>query len=145
MLKRRSKKEHGVSFYGILLSFVIIPAIVISFVLGTVMYTITSKESEAQLSAAMISLVTETGIAFDATGKDTAHIEDVIDKLDNSKMLGFPSAYLYFVDNTGIVLYHPDTSKKGAMIQNDAVRGLAASLEKGEKIDKNSAISYVYN
>ena len=266
--KTTKKKKLHLSFYNILLMFVIVPTITISLVLGIVMNNVTSKESEDQLRRSMTSLISEAGIAFDnstenakktmqtfatspviinylkdpnngelakaaesytkdffgkldgwegiylanwdskvlthpsdavvgkimregdslkelqyamSTDKDSVYnigiinspasgelimsmympiydgstpigyigagtyIDNVVEELNHVSGLGFPSAYLYFVDNTGIVLYHPDESKKGTMITNDAVRGLAASLEKGEKIDQSGAIDYVYN
>lgn len=266
--KTTKKKKLHLSFYNILLMFVIVPTITISLVLGIVMNNVTSKESEDQLRRSMTSLISETGIAFDnstenakktmqtfatspviinylkdqnngelakeaesytkdffgkldgwegiylanwdskvlthpsdavvgkimregdslkelqyamSTDKDSVYnigiinspasgelimsmympiydgstpigyigagtyIDNVVEELNHVSGLGFPSAYLYFVDNTGIVLYHPDESKKGTMITNDAVRGLAASLEKGEKIDQSGTIDYVYN
>lgn len=139
------KKKIRISFYGILLAFVIVPAITISVTLGIVMDNITSKELEEQLHRSMTSLITETGVAFESMNISETDIDSVIDKLDNTKSLGFPSAYLYFVDEKGVVLYHPDESKNGNMIQNDAVRGIVSSLEKGEKIDQSGAIDYTYN
>lgn len=265
MLKKREKRK--ISFYGILLLFVIVPAITISLILGIVMNRMTSTESEDQLRWSMTSLISETGVAFDnstenakktiqtfatspviinylkdqnnaelakeaesytkdffgkldgwegiylanwgskvlthptdavvgkvmregdklkelqdamSADKDSVYntgiinspasgelimsmympiydgatpigyigagiyVDNIVEELNNVSGLGFPSAYMYFVDNTGIVLYHPDESKKGTMITNDAVRGLAASLEKGEDIPKSDTIDYVY-
>lgn len=266
--KTTKKKKLHLSFYNILLMFVIVPTITISLVLGIVMNNVTSKESGDQLRRSMTSLISETGIAFDnstenakktmqtfatspviinylkdqnnadlakeaenytkdffgkldgwegiylanwdskvlthpadavvgkvmregdslkelqdamSADKDSVYnigiinspasgelimsmympiydgatpvgyigagtyVDNVVEGLNHVSGLGFPSAYLYFVDNTGIVLYHPDESKKGTMITNDAVRGLAASLGKREKIDQSGAIDYVYN
>ena len=63
MLKKREKRK--ISFYGILLLFVIVPAITISLILGIVMNRTTSAESEDQLRRSMTSLISETGVAFD--------------------------------------------------------------------------------
>lgn len=268
MLKKREKREkRKISFYGILLLFVIVPAITISLILGIVMNRATSTESEDQLRRSMTSLISETGVAFDnstenakktiqtfatspviinylkdqnnaelakeaehytkdffgkldgwegiylanwdskvlthpsdavvgkvmrkgdklkelqdamSADKDSVYntgiinspvsgelimsmympiydgatpigyigagiyVDNIVEELNNVSGLGFPSAYMYFVDNTGLVLYHPDESKKGTMITNDAVRGLAASLEKNEDIPKSDTIDYVY-
>lgn len=150
MAREKVMKKRGLSFYSILLLLVIVPAVIISLVLGIVMNRVTSMESEDQLRRSMTSLITETGVAFDSmTGSSgdiaTVNFEDIIEKLDHTQLLGFPSTYLYFVDTKGIVLYHPDSSKKGKMIQNDAVRGIVSSLEKGETLDKSGVIDYVYN
>ncbi len=267
MRKLKRNRNFKISLYGILLLFVIVPAVTISLILGIVMNRTTSKESEDQLRRSMTSLISETGVAFDSStenakktmqtfatspviinylkdqdnaelarqaesytkdffgkldgwegiylanwdskvlthptdavvgkvmregdklkelqdamsaDKDSVYntgiinspasgelimsmympiydgttpigyigagtyIDNIVEELNNVSGLGFSSAYMYFVDNTGIVLYHPDESKKGTMITNDAVRGLAASLEKGEDIPKSDTIDYVY-
>lgn len=63
--KTTKKKKLHLSFYNILLMFVIVPTITISLVLGIVMNNVTSKESGDQLRRSMTSLISETGIAFD--------------------------------------------------------------------------------
>lgn len=46
--------------------------------------------------------------------------------------LGLSSAYIYFVDRGGTMLFHPDESKIGNPVENAAVKGLVAKLEAGE-------------
>jgi len=64
-------------------------------------------------------------------------------KITDVSSLGLKSAYVYFVDNTGIMLYHPDETKIGNAVENEAVKGLVARLEKGEEI-KPDCVSYKY-
>lgn len=139
------KKKFHLSFYNILLMFVIVPTITISLTLGIVLNSVTSKESEGQLKKSMTSLAAETGVVLDNMDWNEQSIDGIINDIDKSYLLGFDSAYLYVVDKTGIVLYHPDSSKKGNMITNDAVRGLTESLNSGKKLDSSGAIDYMYN
>ena len=54
-----------------------------------------------------------------------AHYADV-------SALGRSSAYIYYVDSAGTMLYHPDESKIGNPVENAAVKGLVAQLEAGQ-------------
>lgn len=53
-------------------------------------------------------------------------------KFSDVSGLNLSSAYIYFVDSTGIMLYHPDESKIGNPVENEAVKGLVARLAAGE-------------
>ena len=57
--------------------------------------------------------------------------------------LGLSSAYIYFVDSVGTMLYHPDESKIGNPVENAAVKGLVARLEKGESPEPD-CVQYLY-
>lgn len=46
--------------------------------------------------------------------------------------LGLKSAYIYFVSPDGTMLYHPDESKIGNPVENEAVKGVVAKLAAGE-------------
>lgn len=53
-------------------------------------------------------------------------------KFADVSSLGLSSAYIYFVDGAGTMLYHPDESKIGNPVENEAVKGLVARIEKGD-------------
>ena len=75
---------------------------------------------------------------FDAAGSPIGYVgagtfvHSVVANFSDVKTLGMDSAYIYFVDPTGIMLYHPDESKIGNMAENDAVKGLVAKMAAGE-------------
>lgn len=52
--------------------------------------------------------------------------------------LGLESAYIYFVDNQGTMLFHPDPEKVGSPVENDAVKKVVAELEAGNHPDPES-------
>lgn len=52
--------------------------------------------------------------------------------------MGLDSAYIYFVDNQGTMLYHPDPEKVGSPVENDAVKKVVAELEAGNHPDPES-------
>lgn len=59
-------------------------------------------------------------------------VANVAQNISDVSGLNLSSAYVYFVDNQGTMLHHPDESKIGAPVENSAVKGLVAQLEAGE-------------
>ncbi len=53
-------------------------------------------------------------------------------KFSDVKSLGLETAYIYFVDAGGTMLYHPTPEKIGNPVENAAVKGLVERLSKGE-------------
>ncbi|MCR4990036.1 MAG: methyl-accepting chemotaxis protein [Lachnospiraceae bacterium] len=60
------------------------------------------------------------------------YVNDMASKVSDVSGLKLSSAYIYFVDNVGTMLYHPDESKIGNPVENAAVKGLVARLAAGE-------------
>ena len=56
----------------------------------------------------------------------------VASEISDVSGLNLSSAYVYFVDSAGTMLYHPDETKIGNPVENAAVKGLVARLEAGE-------------
>ena len=71
------------------------------------------------------------------------YVNEVASKVSDVSSLGRSSAYIYFVDNAGTMLYHPDESKIGNPVENAAVKGLVAQLESGQHPDP-ACIEYEY-
>ena len=71
------------------------------------------------------------------------YVHDIASRVSDVTGLGLSSAYIYFVDKVGTMLYHPDESKIGNPVENAAVKGLVAQLEKGEHPEP-SCIEYEY-
>ena len=60
------------------------------------------------------------------------YVSNVAADISDVSGLDLSSAYVYFVDNVGTMLHHPDPEKVGNPVENAAVKGLVAQLEKGE-------------
>ncbi len=60
------------------------------------------------------------------------YVSTVAADISDVSGLNLSSAYVYFVDNTGTMLHHPDPEKIGNPVENAAVKGLVAKLEAGE-------------
>ncbi len=54
-----------------------------------------------------------------------------------------PDGYIYVVDKSGTMLYHPTPEKIGQPVENDAVKQLVSELEAG-KIPEPGVIEYVF-
>lgn len=70
-------------------------------------------------------------------------INEVAADFQDVSALGLTSAYVYMVDNEGIMLFHPDESKIGNSVENEAVKGVIARIEKGETV-KPECVEYLY-
>lgn len=71
----------------------------------------------------------DTPIGFVGAG---TFVNDVANKISDVSSLGLSSAYVYFVDSQGTMLYHPDESKIGNAVENEAVKNLVAKIAAGE-------------
>ena len=70
-------------------------------------------------------------------------VHDVAAQISDVSGLGLSTAYIYFVDKGGTMLFHPDESKIGNPVENAAVKELVARLEKGER-PAPGCIKYVF-
>ena len=70
-------------------------------------------------------------------------VNEVAANISDVSALGRTSAYIYFVDSQGTMLYHPDESKIGNPVENDAVKGLVAQIGAGQTPEPE-CITYRY-
>ena len=70
-------------------------------------------------------------------------VNNIASKVTDVSGLSLSSAYIYFVDKEGTMLYHPDSSKIGNPVENDAVKGLVAKLAAGQHPSPD-CITYEY-
>ncbi len=60
------------------------------------------------------------------------YVKGIAEAISDVSGLELSSAYIYFVDKEGTMLFHPDESKIGNPVENAAVKGLVAKLAAGE-------------
>ena len=60
------------------------------------------------------------------------YVKGIAEGISDVTGLKLSSAYVYFVDREGTMLFHPDESKVGNPVENAAVKGLVAKLAAGE-------------
>lgn len=71
------------------------------------------------------------------------YVNQIAAKYSDVSGLGLSTAYIYFVDDEGTMLFHPDESKIGNPVENAAVKGLLEKLAAGEHPDP-ACIEYEY-
>lgn len=87
--------------------------------------------ASGQLIMSLYYPIIEGGKPIGYIGAGT-YVHDFAAKFSDVSGLGLSSAYIYFVDKGGTMLFHPDESKIGNPVENAAVKGLVAKLEAGE-------------
>lgn len=71
------------------------------------------------------------------------YVNDVAARISDVSSLGLKTAYIYFVDREGIMLYHPTPEKIGNPVENAAVKELVARIGNGEHPEP-ACITYVF-
>ena len=103
---------------------------------------ILTSPASGQLTQSFYYPVMDNGQPIGFVGGGT-FVHDVASQISDVSGLGLTSAYIYFVDNHGTMLFHPDESKIGNPVENAAVKELVAKLEKGER-PQPGCIKYVF-
>lgn len=71
----------------------------------------------------------ETPIGYVGAG---AYVKNIAEMYTDVSSLNLSTAYTYFVDKDGVMIYHPDESKIGNPVENEVVKGLVAKMQAGE-------------
>ncbi|MBR3518197.1 MAG: methyl-accepting chemotaxis protein [Lachnospiraceae bacterium] len=71
------------------------------------------------------------------------YVNAIADRITDVSGLNLSSSYIYIVDAGGTMLYHPDQSKIGNPVENEAVKKLVAGLQAGQHPDPD-LIEYKY-
>ncbi len=98
----------------------------------TISETLQSKSTGAYIVAFVYPVKVKgelLGFAAAAVNADS-----IIKYLAETKILDTASSYAYLVDETGIVLYHPDTKKIGQPVENEQIKGVVERIKKGEEV-----------
>ena len=103
---------------------------------------ITSPASGQLIISMYYAILDEAGKPLGYVGAGT-FVNNVAAQITDVSSLNLSSAYVYFVDNEGTMLYHPDESKIGNPVENEAVKGVVAKLEAGE-IPAPECVEYLY-
>ncbi len=141
--------EKKVNFFrsvGFKIILVVVVAVLVSNTTTILLLTGKSKEQlNERMEASMLDTVEAYGdvVNSDIASKGTLTYEDYSIRLAKVKLDGLPSSYAYLVDSVGTMLFHPDQSKVGNPVANDAVKGLVAKMAKGQR-PAPETITYLY-
>ena len=92
---------------------------------------IMTSPASGQLIMSLYYPVMDNGAPIGYVGAGV-FVNSIASRVTDVSGLGLSSAYTYFVDREGTMLYHPDESKIGNPVENAAVKGLVAKLAAGE-------------
>lgn len=92
---------------------------------------ITSPASGQLIISMYAPVFDDDGTPLGYVGAGT-FVDNVAAKYSDVSSLGLSSAYIYFVDNKGTMLYHKDPEKIGSPVENATVKDLVERIGKGE-------------
>ncbi|WP_410511876.1 methyl-accepting chemotaxis protein [Paenibacillus sp. BR2-3] len=67
----------------------------------------------------------------------------MIKYLAEAKVANAPSSYAYLVDETGVMLFHPDKSKIGLPVENEQIKAVVEKVKGGEK-PEDALVTYTF-
>lgn len=71
------------------------------------------------------------------------YAQQIVQFLNNSKILDTPSSYAYMVDSSGTMIYHPQREKIGAPVENEQIKAVVKRVQSGETVVADS-VEYDY-
>lgn len=103
---------------------------------------ITSPASGQLIDSLYYAIYDENKNPLGYVGAGT-YVDSVVNKFSEVSALEMSSAYIYFVDSAGTILFHPDEEKMGTLSENDAVKELVARIAAGEH-PETDCVEYDY-
>lgn len=92
---------------------------------------ITSPASGELIISMYAPVFDDNGTPIGYVGAGT-FVKDIAKMYTDVSSLKLSTAYTYFVDKDGVMIYHPDESKIGNPVENSVVKGLVAKMQAGE-------------
>ena len=91
---------------------------------------IISSPASGELIISMYAPIYENGTPIGYVGGGT-FVNQLATHFSDVSEMNLDSAYIYFVDKQGTMLFHPDPEKIGNPVENEAVKKVVAELEAG--------------
>lgn len=76
-------------------------------------------------------------------GRSALSTDSLDKKMSSFKLSGIPSSYVYIVDDTGYMLYHPVTDNIGSKVKIESVEAIVDKIKAGETLEPG-IMEYVY-
>lgn len=70
-------------------------------------------------------------------------VDSLTNYLKDTKLMDTKLSYAYIVDEKGMILYHPTTSKIGKPVENEQIKNVFSLVQKGKKVKPN-IVDYVF-
>ncbi len=143
---RKEKSVVKISFFSSI-AFKIMLLVLVSVFISSVITVISivpnvAANLQKSTENSMLDLVDAYGHIIELMETSTEMNYDEYAKILNGVGIeGVDSAYIYLVDSTGTMLYHPTEDKVGNAVENEVVKGLVSQLQAGKK-PANATVGY---
>ncbi|MGN0327845.1 MAG: methyl-accepting chemotaxis protein [Lachnospira sp.] len=141
MTKKSKDKSKKVSFLHSIktkIYFAVIAGILLTAVFVIAISTSSSRNNMKKvIRNYMIDMTTVYGenVEYAVHTNKNTNASTIGGEIENACLEGIDSSYMYVVDNTGTMLWHPTADKIGKSVENAAVKQLVAELSAGKKLD----------
>lgn len=141
MTKKTKDKSKKVSFLNSIktkIYFAVIAGILLTAVVVIAISTSSSRNNiKNVIKNYMIDMTTVYGenVEYAVNTNKNTNASTIGEEIEKACLEGIDSSYMYVVDNTGTMLWHPTADKIGKSVENAAVKQLVAELSAGKKLD----------
>lgn len=141
MTKKSKDKSKKVSFLHSIktkIYFAVIAGILLTAVLVIAISTSSSRNNMKKvIRNYMVDMTTVYGenVEYAVRTNNNTNASTIGNEIENADIEGIESSYMYVVDNTGTMLWHPTADKIGKAVENAAVKQLVADLSAGKKLE----------
>lgn len=142
----KEKNEVKINFFSSI-AFKIMLLVLVSVIISSVVTVISivpnvAAHLQKSTENSMLDLVDAYGNIIEMMEDSTEmNYEEYAKILNDVGIEGVDSAYIYLVDSTGTMLYHPTEEKVGDAVENEVVKGLVSQLQAGKK-PANATVGY---
>ena len=141
------KKEKMTFFNSISSKILLLVIVVVTVSLGVSMFLADSIASGVVGNVNenyILSLAESAANTIETIPKDDDYTQECSDIVKEISMEGISSAYGYFVDTDGTMIYHPTEEKVGEQVENSVVLNVVDQLKQG-KVPENAVVTYDFN
>lgn len=144
--------ERKIKFYNLIrtkITALVIFSVILTILINTWVAVAKAKSSiNTIMCDYMRDVVTSTGTALDRDveilGRSALSAESLGRKYGEFKIASMPSSYVYIVNDTGMILFHPTAEKINTQVENEAVTFLIEQLRNGTHLEPDT-LEYKYS
>lgn len=144
----QSKTKKRGTFAAKIIVMVILAVIVSNVICMVFILESSKKQITDSVKHTMVDVVNTTSKIMENeisnSGVDDLDYDGYANNLSDVKLEGMDSAYMYVVQNDGIMLYHPTKEKVGQPVENAVIKGVVKQLQDGKK-PGTTVVEYDFN
>lgn len=144
----QSKTKKRGTFAAKIIVMVILAVIVSNVICMVFILESSKKQITDSVKHTMVDVINTTSKIMENeisnSGVDDLDYDGYANNLSGVKLEGMDSAYMYVVQNDGIMLYHPTKEKVGQPVENAVIKGVVQQLQDGKK-PGTAVVEYDFN